>query len=90
MPLLVSADLHQKANLPRLFVYFKLTKISVNAPKFVLCEEFGFFVFLNLYIKSHGVACFGDHVCYPLLNRRTCSLVERCADRVGVHHLHPA
>lgn len=56
MPLLVSADLHQKVYLTRLFVYFKFTAISVNAPKFVLCTKFGFFIFLNLYIKSHSFA----------------------------------
>ncbi len=54
MPLLVSADLHQKVYLTRLFVYFKFTAISVKAPKFVLCKKFGFFIFLNLYIKSHS------------------------------------
>lgn len=68
MPLLVSADLRQKVNLPRLFVYLKFTAIFVNAPKFVICIKFGFFIFLNLYIKSHGVACPGDPVCHPLLN----------------------
>ncbi len=90
MSLLVSADLRKNMNFSILFVYFKFTAISVNAPKFVLCSEFGFFIFLNFYIKSHGVACSSCHVYHPLLNRCTCSLVERCADRIGIHYLHPA